>query len=261
MTTGASEQRRQEQQSTEDRLNTEATAKAGAVGGLVTAVSSAISALPPPVNGAAQALATGVYQFLTKPPAPLDVSRASRQLPGTPPSSIDPVKLFALQIGFAVILALWCFIKSLLHPIPIVGMFFPLCDDPTMQGEQIGATVHNPDDDALRNARRLIGTVGTVGGKDGPAHTDGNTDGKGPGLTIATIYPMPGPVGMSFDDYARRHGEVDRDGPTILFAVTGSGGQSSATGTPPQQSYSVDWVPGDNEKSVATEQLRRLFGL
>ena len=80
-----------------------------------------IGALPAPLNAAVNVLGQGIYNAIKVPPVPI-------QQPALSPNA-DPIKAFAFSIAFAIIQAIWCFIKSLLNPLPIIGSFFPLCNN------------------------------------------------------------------------------------------------------------------------------------
>lgn len=85
--------------------------------------SALLGTLPGPLGAAATALSEGIS-------AAIKASAAqARSVPSTAPAAADPTKLFAAQLAFAIITAIWCFIKSILNPLPIIGMFFPLCSD------------------------------------------------------------------------------------------------------------------------------------
>ena len=83
-----------------------------------TAITLAMNGLPPPLGVSAFGLSNAIYAALKAPALPTGV---------TSPNA-DPVKTFALMIAMAIVMLLWCFIKSLLNPLPIIGSFFPLCD-------------------------------------------------------------------------------------------------------------------------------------
>ena len=83
-----------------------------------TAITLAMNGMPPPLGVSAFGLSNAIYAALKAPALPTGV---------TSPNA-DPVKTFALMIAMAIVMLLWCFIKSLLNPLPIIGSFFPLCD-------------------------------------------------------------------------------------------------------------------------------------
>jgi hypothetical protein len=83
-----------------------------------TAITLAMNSMPPPLGVSAFGLSNAIYAALKAPALPTGV---------TSPNA-DPVKTFALMIAMAIVMLLWCFIKSLLNPLPIIGSFFPLCD-------------------------------------------------------------------------------------------------------------------------------------
>jgi hypothetical protein len=85
--------------------------------------SALLAGLPGPLSGAATALSEGISAAIKAS------SSQARPVPPTAPPLADPTKLFAAQLALAIITAIWCFIKSILNPLPIIGMFFPLCSD------------------------------------------------------------------------------------------------------------------------------------
>lgn len=85
--------------------------------------SALLGALPGPLGAAATALSEGISTAIKASAV------QAKSVPSTAPSAADPTKLFAAQLAFAIITAIWCFIKSILNPLPIIGMFFPLCSD------------------------------------------------------------------------------------------------------------------------------------
>lgn len=85
--------------------------------------SAILAGLPGPLSGAATALSEGIAAAIKAS------TTQARPVPGTAPPLADPTKLFAAQLALAIITALWCFIKSILNPLPIIGVFFPLCSE------------------------------------------------------------------------------------------------------------------------------------
>ena len=83
-----------------------------------TAITLAMNGMPPPLGVSAFGLSNAIYAALKAPALPTGVRSPNA----------DPVKTFALMIAMAIVMLLWCFIKSLLNPLPIIGSFFPLCD-------------------------------------------------------------------------------------------------------------------------------------
>jgi len=102
-------------------------------------INASTSALPAPLNVAAQGLGNALFAALKVPLDPV-------QQPADPNS--DPIRVLAFSIAFAIIQLIWCLIKSLLNPLPIVGSFFPLCDDP--------ATREDSSNKALQNAKKEL---------------------------------------------------------------------------------------------------------
>lgn len=86
-------------------------------------LSALLGTLPGPLSVAATALSEGISAAIKT-----SASQA-RSVPPSAPSLADPTKIFAAQLAFAIITAIWCFIKSILNPLPIIGMFFPLCSE------------------------------------------------------------------------------------------------------------------------------------
>lgn len=109
-----------------------------------TIMDAVIGALPAPLNAAVNVLGQGIYNALKVPPVPI------QQPPLTP--NADPIKAFAFSIAFAIIQAIWCFIKSLLNPLPIIGSFFPLCNNsPDLVNAEESAL--DPQNQGLGNAQ------------------------------------------------------------------------------------------------------------
>lgn len=86
--------------------------------GKIAVIEGIVSSLPAPVNFAARALGEGLHAaFKVQPDAILQPADGNQ----------DPRKLMAYAMAFAIIKAIWCFIKSILNPLPIIGSFFSLC--------------------------------------------------------------------------------------------------------------------------------------
>lgn len=154
LSTADAAERLQKAATKEIEINAEAAAQAATLLAANTAMNAFIRALPPPVSAGVTTLSEGMYTALKAKTFSIDLERAKRQT-GLPERDIDPLKLFAMMIAFAIIQALWCFIKSILHPLPIIGWFFSLCDEePPKIKDQDGNLVNDTDQMTLNQANR-----------------------------------------------------------------------------------------------------------
>ena len=218
------------------------------VGAAVTAATALITALPTPAKEAVQALTTAVYAFLSAKPMTINTAL----VPDTPKQSIDPVFLFAVGIAFAIIEALWCFIKALLHPLPIIGMFFPLCDDDTRAGPN-GALIENSDKTAKNAADGAAQALITqIGSQITP-----------PDLPLPKV-PSPvrsSPVGITFSEFAATSAAATTAASAAAalaaaaLVASGSHPTSANIPVPAPTPYTYE------EGNLSSEQARRLFGL
>lgn len=231
----------------ETRTDAESTAKTLAVTSIVnpaiTAIEGALSSLP--VGVAGTLLASAIYAFLSLPPLPVDFSKMA---PGTPKDRNDPMKLFALMLALAILMMVWCFIKSLLNPMPIIGSFFPLCDQSTQPGGTAGSTVPNPDKAASEGAMAAANTAirNITAGKPADA----------PRLVLPVVPAVSeGPSGITFAQFVAS---------TPAGSVQGTSGANRTAGTintsanvDVAQPVVVDYAVGN----LSSDQIRRLFGL
>lgn len=236
----------------ETRTDAESTAKTLAVTSIVnpaiTAIEGALSSLP--VGVAGTLLASAIYAFLSLPPLPVDFSKMP---PGTPKDRNDPMKLFALMLALAILMMVWCFIKSLLNPMPIIGSFFPLCDQSTQPGGIAGSTVPNPDKAASEGAMEKANTAirNITAGKPADA----------PRLVLPVVPAVSeGPSGITFAQFvastpAGATGAVATGGAGV--ANRGTGTTNTSANVDVAQPVVVDYAVGN----LSSDQIRRLFGL
>ena len=135
-----------------------------------TAITLAMNGMPPPLGVSAFGLSNAIYAALKAPALPT----------GVPSPNADPVKTFALMIAMAIVMLLWCFIKSLLNPLPIIGSFFPLCDPE-------GELVPDLDEVARKKVNDQIAEVQKNAKDANDANDDANSNNDGaaqnPGLS------------------------------------------------------------------------------
>jgi len=135
-----------------------------------TTITLAMNGMPPPLGVSAFGLSNAIYAALKAPALPT----------GVPSPNADPVKTFALMISMAIVMLLWCFIKSLLNPLPIIGSFFPLCDPE-------GELVPDLDEVARKKVNDQIAEVQKNAKDANDANDDANSNNSGavqnPGLS------------------------------------------------------------------------------
>jgi hypothetical protein len=216
--------------------------------GLNSAVNSimqqAINALPPPLNFGANAATKGLYAALKSTGA---VNAAKN------PSEIqDPIKTIAFAIAFAIIRAIWCFIKSLLNPIPIVGSFFPLCS------EDPDATPDTRSDSENRAASNAESIKSNVDNDAAISYQNKLREaGERANDLIKDDLPEPvlGPQGMTFDEYLATI-PTQQTNPSIQTLVNAPP-PSNNTANVPVAGQNADWEGTNRDPN----ELRRLFGL
>lgn len=195
---------------------------------LNTALDTVVAALPAPLPVAVQTLSTAIYAALKVPMTPV--------LQPVPTPTSDPIKAFALMIAFAIIQALWCFIKSLLNPLPIIGPFFPLCPP---------ENTDNPDNQKLNQSRNKFNDL-----------QQPETTFNPQSIPQATAPQQSQDVqGITFDQYLRNNG-------------ISQGGQDDIARPPPpppripepppqDDGREPDWQRGEQ----TFDSIRRRFGL
>ena len=230
----------------------------------ITIIEQAINALPPPVNAGARTLGEGIYAAFKTP-----LSAVSNPSPNQ-----DPIKLMAFAIAFAILKALWCFIKSLLNPIPIVGIFFPLCnDDPQLTGNDVAT--NNARNAANIDASNLAANNATNQFRSGVSENAANEAKK---QAIQQIPQISGTVsalssdmnsgseGMTFDDFVAKTvvpASVTTDETDPTNALRGETNQNETSANIPVQPVSEPKWQATDELTERTsyEAYRRLFGL
>lgn len=244
------------------RVNAENEANKIATAAQIVILQQIIRALPPPLNAAATLLGEGTF-------AALSISLKGVKNP-SPDGSNNPIKLIALAIAFAIIKAIWCFIKSLLNPLPIVGSFFPLCsnDEQLQQGtNEAQESAQDPDNQALNAQTARFNSVIRENQPSGeqqpltetqPQQTTENETGTGEGIT--------------FDQFVARTANASgvsatrQDITNELLSITSqasNNGQTSAN-IPAQPATEPEWQPGDRSSStepLSYQEYRKLFGL
>lgn len=241
--------------------------------GKIFVMEQIVNGLPPPVNVAAKALGEGLTAAFKVPVDGVIQPAAPNE---------DPIKLMAYAMAFAILKAIWCFIKSILNPLPIIGFFFSLCSDDAQLAEgEDAATV------AARNAankdaenKTLNSAVSKFGSKAGTGIQQDPSDAlqqanarltaaEGAEASIASTSEMNGgDVGITFDQFVARTANAASEtvaGPNITNDLLGqtNQGQTSAN-IPAQPATEPEWQPGDRSSStepLTYQEYRKLFGL
>lgn len=226
----------QQQNSANLSRKTLITANTAAQTAINTAIDTAMSALPPPLNAGAKALTDGITKAFKVPLLPTDL---------TAPNA-DPVKLLAIMLAIGIILAIWCFIKAILHPLPIIGLFFPLCsDDP----DATAADKSSSDNQALARATDKV-TSATP--KAIPVQL--------PPSQFAPTASLKNPMkGMTFDQYINKIGAAtpatQETAPNLADIKPST---STAANIDPQPTVKLpEWQSGEQQYN----ELKKLFGL
>lgn len=139
-----SQNRLNEATTAESNLNNSTNSKAGSLRTIINSLNGVVTSTPAPANIIMTMLTKAIYEALRLPIDPLDVDRALRNIPGTQREDIDPLKAFALMLAIAIIKAIWCFIKTLLNPLPVVGRSFPLCSSQEINNPALNISVPTP---------------------------------------------------------------------------------------------------------------------
>lgn len=236
-------QAQREAASTSTRLTAEARdrANASANSAQVQALQAAVSSLPAPVNIAANGLSTAIYAVIRAKPLPTS---------STSPAS-DPAKVFALGIAYAVLSTVWCFIKSILNPLPFIGSFFPLCEPDNNQ--QITRALASSREGEQQPSS---GTVTGVTANTSPTVEQQGQPDPGRGLTFAEFLAT-----TSITNTPSTTGNVSppsSQAATVLLTMTGSNTPVQPTTQPASTANTVRQQQQDPTNSDA---LRRLFGI
>ena len=148
----------------------------------INALEAALNAIPVVGTLAAQ-VGNALYAALNNPPLPVDPRRKTPQN--------DPIKLFAFAVIMALLKFVWCFIKLLLNPLPIIGVFFPLCG--------------SSDDSATQALGELDRKSAEAASRRQAAQTEGllalRANNRQAGLT--PVDDGRPEQGMSFDEFVR----------------------------------------------------------
>ena len=236
-----------------------------------TAITLAMNGMPPPLGVSAFGLSNAIYAALKAPALPTGV---------TSPNA-DPVKTFALMIAMAIVMLLWCFIKSLLNPLPIIGSFFPLCDPE-------GELVPDLDEVARKKVNDQIAEVQKNAKDANDANDDANSNNSGaaqnPGLSAVAggAGAGAGQRGMTFEEFVAKTAPLPPNANTLgaadisplsiglnpTVATSANPAGQSATANPLNANInnagasaldSVQVTSGQEE--ITTGTLRNLFGL
>ena len=249
-----------------------------------TAITLAMNGMPPPLGVSAFGLSNAIYAALKAPALPT----------GVPSPNADPVKTFALMIAMAIVMLLWCFIKSLLNPLPIIGSFFPLCDPEGELVPDLDEVARKKANDQLAEAQKNamdaneandaanannadtaqnpgLSAVAGTGGAGGGAGGGGGGAGAGGGqrgMTFEEFVAKTAPLPPS----ANTLGAADISplsiglNPTVATSANPVG--QSATANPLNANTSnagasaIDSVQvTSGQEEITTGTLRNLFGL
>ena len=153
------------------------------------AIQIAMNGVPAPAGTAALLLANAIYAALKAPAFPTNV----------PSPNADPAKTFALMIAFAIIQMIWCMIKALLHPLPIIGIFFPLCDE-TTQTFPDGEVVVVDDEVARQKADNEIKRTQAYAGNQ-KSIADAQTQPNNPISIVAGSDDLNPTKGITFEEF------------------------------------------------------------
>lgn len=236
-------QAHREAASTSTRLAAEARdrANASANSAQVQALQAAVSSLPAPVNIAANGLSTAIYAVLRTKPLPTS---------STSPAS-DPAKVFALGMAYAVLSTVWCFIKSILNPLPFIGSFFPLCE-PDNNQQITRALAATRDGDQQSSS----GAVSSVAANTPTTEQQGQPDQQGRGLTFTEFLAATSATGAP--SMAGAIPPPSSQAGTILLTMTGSNAPVQPTVQPTGTANTIRQQQQDPANSDA---LRRMFGI
>lgn len=240
--------------------------------GKVFVMEQIVNSLPPPVNVAAKALGEGLTAAFKVPVDGVIQPAAPNE---------DPIKLMAYAMAFAILKAIWCFIKSILNPLPIIGFFFSLCSDDAQLAEgEDAATVaarnaaNNAENETLNSAVSRFSTQAGTGIQQDPSDALRKANAR---LTNAiraeasiarTAEMNSGDVGITFDQFVARTATGASEtvaGPNITNDLLGqtNQGQTSAN-IPAQPAVEPEWQSGDRPSSnepLSYQEYRKLFGL
>ena len=239
-----------------------------------TAITLAMNGMPPPLGVSAFGLSNAIYAALKAPALPT----------GVPSPNADPVKTFALMIAMAIVMLLWCFIKSLLNPLPIIGSFFPLCDPE-------GELVPDLDEVARKKVNDQIAEVQKNAKDANDANDDANASNadtaQNPGLSAVAGAGGGGGAGggqrgMTFEEFVAKTAPLPPNAntlgaadisplsiglnPTVVTSANPAGQSAAANplnaNTGNAGASALDSVQATSgQEEITTGELRNLFGL
>ena len=244
-----------------------------------TAITLAMNGLPPPLGVSAFGLSNAIYAALKAPALPTGV---------TSPNA-DPVKTFALMIAMAIVMLLWCFIKSLLNPLPIIGSFFPLCDPEGELVPDLDEVARKKANDQLAEAQKNAMDANEANDAANASNADAAQNpglsgvaGAGAGAAGGAAGAGGGQRGMTFEEFVAKTAPLSPGAntlggasispltiglnPTVATSANPIG--QSATSNPLNTNTgnagasaldSVQVTTGQEE--ITTGTLRNLFGL
>jgi hypothetical protein len=209
--------------------------------------SAALTALPPPLNAAAQGLGNALFAAFKVPLNPVI-------LPVQP--NADPVKALAFSIAFAIIKLIWCLIKSLLNPLPIIGSFFPLCSETSTELTNADNEFSNLTNNEFVN-QRVRSNLEASGVNQANVlesktkEISGNTE--------------PDVQGITFDEFLKKNaiGSGEETEQEInLKNIQPNGGNDVVTSSQVEESSQTAQAAPQWEASEQTfDEVRRRFGL
>ena len=229
------------------------------------AIQIAMNGMPQPLGVTALLLANAIYAAMKMPAFPTSV----------PSPNADPAKTYALMVAFAIVQIIWCFIKRLLNPLPIIGVFFPLCDETTQTLPN--GQVRNIEDEIARiqsenklkqaqnyaQNQKDISTTG-VSGAVSLSPTDTNTiPAKGGTFeeyiakTAAAATPMANMLSTPTTDIGADLGLNKKQGTSADISNT----TAIANTTSNQPERENIKVSPNGDVGVSSNELRNLFGL
>lgn len=232
-------QAQREAASTSTRLTAEARdrANASANSAQVQALQAVVSSLPAPVNIAANGLSTVIYAVIRAKPLPTS---------STNPAS-DPAKVFALGMAYAVLSTVWCFIKSILNPLPFIGSFFPLCE-PDNNQQITRALAATRDGDQQSSSGAVSGVATNV--------PTAEPDQQGRGMTFTEFLATISATGAPSTAGAMPPSSSQAG--TILLTMTGS---NAPVQSAVQPTGTANTVRQQQQDPANSDALRRMFGI
>ena len=220
----------------------------------VIIVSQAIGGLPAPVNIAARALGEGLFAAFNVPVNPIRHPASSDE---------DTKKLMAYTMAFAILKAMWCFIKSILNPLPIIGSFFSLCSN--------GSDTENIVLNTASSAFDSVSSNSSINIQDSINIQQANNVLNNLNRNIPTSSEMSsGETGITFEQFVARTATAASNpniaGTDTEAALRGQTAQGQTTANLPVQPAAnlatAEWQATEKSTEASSyESYRRLFGL